>query len=47
MEVREHEVIKSALEVDISCGSYLDEILTNLLQIWTGDVVYVTGEGAV
>ena len=42
-----HGSIMSALEVEISCGSYLGEILMNLLKIWTCVGVYVTVEGAV
>ena len=37
----------SALEVEISRGSYLGEILTNLIQIWVCVVVYVTVDAAV
>ena len=37
----------SALEVEISRGSYLGEILTNLIQLWVCVVVYVTVDAAV
>ena len=42
-----HGSIMSALEVEISRGSYLGEILTNLIQIWVCVVVYVTVDAAV
>ena len=37
----------SALEVEISRGSYLGKILTNLIQIWLWLVVYETVDDAV
>ena len=44
---RGHGVIMVASQVEILIRSFFIEIMTKLLQIWTGDVVYVTGEGAV
>ena len=37
----------ACLEVEVWYNSYLGEISSNLIRIWTCGVVYVTDEGAV
>ena len=43
---RGHGVIMVASQVEILIRSFFIEIMTKLLQIWTGCVVNVTNEGA-